>query len=140
METWISQHEKLLLWVTGFSILTFVGTLILLPIMAVRIPTHYFNPIKRQRFLWRKHPPLIRFFLLLAKNILGIAFILSGIAMVFLPGQGLITIFIGIILTDFPGKFKFERWIIQHKVILQSINWLRAKQNRPPLKSKWEHF
>jgi len=40
------------------------------------------------------------------KNIIGVIFITSGIIMLFIPGQGIITIIIGIILADFPGKSK----------------------------------
>ena len=53
--------------------------------------------------------------------------------MLVLPGQGLITIFIGLMLSNYPGKYKIEKKIIATPKILKSINWLRKKSNEPPL-------
>jgi hypothetical protein len=71
--------------------------------------------------------------LLLGKNLLALTLIAGGIAMLLLPGQGLLTILIGVMLLDFPGKYPLERRIVQQPKVLQTINWLRAKGNRPPL-------
>ena len=70
---------------------------------------------------------------LLAKNLLGVVFVLMGIAMLVLPGQGLLSIFVGVMLLNFPGKYRFERWLIKKPSVLRSINWLRRKSRRPPL-------
>ena len=66
---------------------------------------------------------------------LGAIFIVAGIAMIFLPGQGAITILIGITLTDFPGKYRLERWLVTRRPILRSINWLRERRGHPPLRT-----
>ena len=54
--------------------------------------------------------------------------------MLFVPGQGLFTIFIGLILSNYPGKYYIERRIVAMPKILKTINWLRRKTNKPPLK------
>jgi hypothetical protein len=36
-------------------------------------------------------------------------------------------------LIDFPGKFRFERWLVAREPVRQSINWLRNRAGRPPL-------
>ena len=47
--------------------------------------------------------------------------------------QGLLTILIGIMLTDFPGKYKLERWLVRKRPVLTSINWLRQRAGKSPL-------
>jgi hypothetical protein len=54
--------------------------------------------------------------------------------MLFLPGQGVLTIIAGLIMTDYPGKFELERRIVSNKKILEKLNWLRNKANQPSLK------
>ena len=53
--------------------------------------------------------------------------------MLLTPGQGLLSILVGIMLMDLPGKYKVERAIIRKEKVLSTINWLRAKAHRPPL-------
>lgn len=57
----------------------------------------------------------------------------AGILMLALPGQGLLTIIIGLVLMDFPGKYYAERWVISRHSILLSINWIRKKADKPAL-------
>jgi hypothetical protein len=71
--------------------------------------------------------------LLTAKNLLGYILIAAGIVMLVLPGQGTLTILIGILLVDFPGKYRLERWVVGRGPVLQSINWFRRRAGRPPL-------
>jgi hypothetical protein len=72
---------------------------------------------------------------LVAKNLCGVVLILAGIVMLVLPGQGILTILVGLICVDFPGKFAFERWAIRRRGVIHSINWLRKKAGREPLMS-----
>jgi hypothetical protein len=53
--------------------------------------------------------------------------------MLLLPGQGLLTIFVGLGLLDFPGKRKLELGIIRLRGVRDSIDWLRHKANKEPL-------
>ncbi len=133
MITFIHNHEGLLLWLTLASAIGLIASLVLIPWILIQIPSDYFSHEKRQKHQWRNYPPIIRLALLLMKNILGVIFIISGIIMLFTPGQGIITIIIGIILADFPSKYKIERWIINNPAILRSINQLRAKAKQNPL-------
>ena len=68
------------------------------------------------------------------KNIIGYALILGGLLMLVLPGQGLFTIFIGLLLSNYPGKYYLERKLIAMPKIYKTVNWLRKKSNQPPLK------
>ena len=67
------------------------------------------------------------------KNSIGLILILCGILMLILPGQGVLTIITGLIFLDYPGKFKFERLLVRNKLILNSMNWIRRKLNKPDL-------
>ena len=53
--------------------------------------------------------------------------------MLVLPGQGLFTIIIGLMLSNYPGKYFIERKFIALPSVLKTINWLRKKSNKPPL-------
>lgn len=66
------------------------------------------------------------------KNLLGFTVLMAGIAMLFLPGQGLLTILIALMLLDFPYKRQILDRIIQQEKIRNSLNWIRKKRRRPP--------
>jgi len=124
---YISTHEHLVFWSLLISAITFVGTLLIVPALVCRIPVDYFNHTSREPTAWVEHHPIIRMALLVAKNLLGYVVILMGIAMLVLPGQGLLTIILGLMLINFPGKYRLERWLMSRKPILKSANWLRKK-------------
>jgi hypothetical protein len=65
--------------------------------------------------------------------VLGAVFLLAGLAMLFTPGQGLLTILMGIMLLNFPGKQRLELAIVRRPAVLKSINWVRGRAGRPPL-------
>jgi archaellum biogenesis protein FlaJ (TadC family) len=129
----IQSHTGLVTLLALFSVFTFIGTLIIVPWLVIRIPADYFSHVKREKTLFAQHHPLIRIILLVIKNTLGYIVILLGIALLILPGQGILTILAGLVLVDFPGKYKFERWLVSRKRVLKSINWLRRRAHKTPL-------
>ncbi len=133
MIQWIQIHEMALLWLTAVSVITFVGSLIVVPFLVVRIPADYFAGKEGHGKSWANYHPVIRGILLTGKNMLGYILIAAGLAMLVLPGQGTLTILIGILLVDFPGKYRLERWVVTRGPVLQSINWLRQRAGHAPL-------
>lgn len=133
MNGWIGLHETALFWLGLVSLITFAGTVIAVPLLVVRIPTDYFVRRKRHPGPWKAQHPLIRIVLLIGKNLLGLLLLATGVVLLFLPGQGLVMGFIGIMLMDFPGKFGLERWIIRQKKVLSTVNWLRTRAGREAL-------
>lgn len=133
MTNLIDNYEDLFFWLTVASIIAFVASIILTPWIVSKIPSDYFSHTKRQKYQWDDQPKIIRLIFVFLKNILGGIFIIGGIAMLFLPGQGIMTIIIGLLMMDFPYKYKVERWIIKQPSVLGSINKLRAKAKQPPL-------
>jgi hypothetical protein len=59
---------------------------------------------------------------------------LMGVAMLVLPGQGVLTIITGLLLLDFPGKYRFERWLVRRGPVLRGVNWLRDRAGRQALR------
>ncbi len=137
---WIRANRAFLSWLAPLSVLTFIGTLIAIPILVIHIPEGYFLHEKRKPVYKVRSFSGLRILYLILKNIIGILFLISGLAMLLLPGQGLLTILIGLMLMDFPGKYALERRIIHQEKILSTINWLRAKARRPPVQVKKERM
>ena len=134
MPDWISLDEATIWYLAVFSIVSFVGSLLLIPVLVIRIPEDYFAEKKRHSWEpWAHEHPFIRWSLIVAKNILGYLFIILGIAMLVLPGQGILTILIGIMFINFPGKYRLERWVVMRGPILKTINRLRRRAGHPPL-------
>ena len=125
-------HSSLLVFLFGLSVVMFVGSLIAIPWILLRLPAHYFDE-RHPRTWLEKHHPVFRALAIGLKNLLGAIFVLAGIAMLVLPGQGLLTILIGLSFVDFPGKRSLERRIISAPMILHTINRLRERFGRSPL-------
>ena len=116
-----------------FSVVCFFVTLAIIPWLVVKIPHDYFVEKRRTALLSGKLPFGIRILVLVLKNCLGLVIVALGIIMLIIPGQGVLTIVIGLILIDFPGKYHLERRLMQRKPVLKSVNWLRVRRQKPPL-------
>lgn len=128
--TWFEIHESLFWWFTISSALAFIGTLIVVPLLLIRMPADYFT---RQRPYYHGQHPIIHWIILISKNLFGIIFLLAGIVMLFLPGQGIITIMLAISLLNFPEKRYLERQFISLPRVLSTINNIRRRADQPPL-------
>jgi hypothetical protein len=133
MTEWLQTHESALWWAGILSLITFLGTLIAIPVLVVRIPDDYFTRAERPPEHWSFRYPLVRPTVLILKNLLGAVFFLLGLSMLFLPGQGILTMLIGVTLMNFPGKRALERAIIRERPVHRAVNWLRARAHRAPL-------
>ena len=113
--------------VSLLSISVFVASILVLRLIVVRLPATYFSASGIRR---RGSAGLV---VRVGKNLLGIVLLGAGIVMLFTPGQGILTILIGLSLVDFPGKFRLERWLISRPRVLPTINGWRARAGRPAL-------
>jgi hypothetical protein len=100
----------------------------------VKIPPNYFSTHYERDFL-PDSPWLVRWGAVILKNVFGVFLILLGIVLSLpgVPGQGILTILLGIIMLDIPGKRPIEAKIIQRPAVLSAINKLRARYDKPPL-------
>ena len=134
MLDWVSANQSLLVWLSSLSILTFVGSIVALPWLAGMIPEDYFLDSKTAQENTNRSPSFLRLLAVAGKNLFGLLLLCAGILMLFLPGQGLLTIIISLLLLDYPGKKIFERRIVRYKSILQGINWIRVKGGHSSIK------
>ncbi|HPI93913.1 MAG TPA: PGPGW domain-containing protein [Deltaproteobacteria bacterium] len=130
---WAKAHPLLMTGLWGLSVVTFFGTLLAIPMMVVRMPQDYFLYDRADLREYRKQHPAFRLFSVILKNILGVVFIAAGIVMLFLPGQGVLTILIGMTLVSFPRKRALEIRLVRRPAVLRTLNWIREKSGRQPL-------
>jgi len=127
----ILNYKNFILWLGSISFLVFIFSLISIKWLVALIPSDYFIEDKRNKY--QSSYPLTWLISIIIKNIVGYILIIGGILMLVLPGQGLFTIIIGLMLSNYPGKYFIERKFIAIPTVLKTINWLRKKSNKPPL-------
>lgn len=126
--TWGSILLGVGLFLTSLA-LSFVA----IAIVMVKLPENYFSSHYKQDFLpnssW-----LVRWGAVIGKNIAGVFLILLGILLSLpgVPGQGILTILLGLIFIDIPGKRPLEARIIKRPTVLAAVNKLREKYGKPP--------
>lgn len=124
----------------GFLIgaLIFVGTflinLAIVSFILVRIPANHFSKSRKTKF-WSGPHPLLHAAGVVGKNIGGLLLVVLGIVLSLpgVPGQGLLTVLLGIMLLDFPGKNRLEQKLLSRPSIVNAINGLRARFGKKPL-------
>ncbi|MCA9139893.1 MAG: hypothetical protein KDB00_24135 [Planctomycetales bacterium] len=134
LTTFVGEHKTLLSWFAVISGILFVGCLLVVPWLVTRIPSNYFLSDHRPKLPFADRHPVLRWTGLIAKNLVGGILIAAGVAMLILPGQGILTMVMGGLLLDFPGKHRLERRVIRIKFVLRSINWLRHRSGVEPIK------
>ncbi len=130
---WIQFNKTSLFWLGIGSMVTFAAALFGMPFLIVRIPTDYFSTHRRHHEILSGLHPVLHVVIWIGKNILGILFILAGMMMLVLPGQGILTIVAGILLLSFPGKFHLARWIVTRSPVRRTLNWFRRRAGKDPL-------
>ena len=125
-------YKNLIFWFGSISLFVFIFSLISIKWLVSLIPEDYFINKKDSKI--KNNNLIVWYLILILKNLVGYSLILGGIVMLVLPGQGLFTIIIGLMLSNYPGKYSLEKKFIAIPTILKSINWLRKKSNKPPLK------
>ncbi len=125
----IENHAALFSGLALFSLVMFVFSLIAIPLVFVMLPPDYLTRPEQ-----RGGPTgWLRWVYWVVKNLVGWIFIIAGIIMLLIPGQGLLSILIGLILIHFPGKRKLIKRIMGRPKILRSVNAIRAKAGKAPL-------
>lgn len=136
---WLASFWESLTWSrvllgVGLFALSFGLSILAIAIVMVKIPENYFSSHYQQDFL-PNSSFLVRWGAVILKNLLGVFLILLGVVLSLpgVPGQGLLTILLGLIMLDIPGKRPLEAKIIKRPTILAAINNLRTKYKKPPL-------
>ncbi|MFN6965121.1 MAG: hypothetical protein ACK4S4_15355 [Pyrinomonadaceae bacterium] len=118
----------------GLFLLSLAASFAAIVFVMVKIPPEYFSVHHRREFLPGK-VWYVRYSAVIAKNVLGAFLIVLGILLSLpgVPGQGILTILLGLIMLDIPGKRPLEAKIIQRPAVLTAVNRLRARYGKPPL-------
>lgn len=131
-DLWVSLTLGKVLVGVGLFLLSLAISFAAIGIVMVKLPANYFSTHYVQDFL-PDSPLLVRWGAVIAKNIAGILLILLGIILSLpgVPGQGILTILLGLIMVDIPGKRPLEARIIKRPTVLAAVNKLRDRYNKP---------
>lgn len=133
IEFWHSLAWSSILLGAGLFLLSLALSFAAIAIVMVKLPANYFSSHYTHDFLpnssW-----LVRWGAVIGKNIAGVLLILLGILLSLpgVPGQGILTILLGLIFLDIPGKRPLEARIIKRPTVLAAVNRLRGKYGKPP--------
>ena len=116
-------------------VVTFVVATGVVSFVVVKLPATYFHPDHDREVLKDKHPT-IRWAGIIGKNLGGVILMVLGVVMSMpgIPGPGLVTILFGVMLVDFPGKRRLEHKIVSRPSVLKTINNLRERFGKKPIK------
>jgi hypothetical protein len=125
--------SQVLQWLGLLSVVTFIGSLLIVPWLILRLEPHYFIRHRMEVRQQHKRHPVAAVLLFGLRNTFGLLLLAAGLAMLVLPGQGVLTLLIGLSLMDFPGKHRLLEKVVQIHKVQQSLNWIRRKGDREEL-------
>ena len=109
MESIFLDYFKVVIpYLVGISIFIMVISLLSIKWLVNQIPSDYLIKNTTETS-FNKLPVPLRILIFIFKNLLGYLLILGGMIMLILPGQGLLTMMVGLVLSDYPGKKVFEK-------------------------------
>jgi putative transmembrane protein PGPGW len=112
------------------SIVLAVGGALLGPWLIGRLPRDYFVRRREERALDPRY---------IARNFLGLLLLGAGVAMLVLPGQGVLTLLVGLSLLNFPGKRRLELKLLRLPRINHAVTKIRARRGQPPFELGMDH-
>jgi hypothetical protein len=132
--TWRWPSNEEIAWGVGLFVLTAGLSVLVTGWILVNLPPDYFRGPTAPPF-WNTRHPFLRWFGRVGKNLLGAILVIVGIILALpgVPGQGVLTILIGVMFLDIPGKRKLEQRLVQWPRVLGTINALRRRFRRPEL-------
>ena len=128
---WANANTGLLFGLAAASLLGLVATALLVPLVIGRLPEDEFCERRAPKHRWHGRHPAWSVTLRVLRDVIGVFCVLAGIAMLVLPGQGLLTIFVGLLLTEFPGKRRLVLQIVNRRLVQQTLNWIRKRRGAP---------
>jgi hypothetical protein len=125
--------QKVLVGALIFLVSFFVN-LGIVSVILVKLPADHFSKSRKTKF-WAGPRPALHAAKVIGKNIAGILLVALGIVLSLpgVPGQGLLTVLLGIMLLDFPGRDRLEQKLLSKPSIVNAINRLRGRFGKPPL-------
>ena len=131
-EIWLAAHTALVAVIGTLSVLLSVAGLVLTPWIIARLPDDFFHRLTQPPPPVRRRPHPMR---VVGRNVLGALLVGLGVLLVPLPGPGALAALLGLALADFPGKRRFLTWVLCRPAVWRSINWLRRRAGRGPMRA-----
>lgn len=132
LPVWLEQAlPELIVWGSILSLGTLLAVIFIVPWVVQRLPADYFNEPGRHP-LREDDGGAGEWLLAALKNLLGALLVTLGLLMLFTPGQGLVTLLAGLLLMNFPGKYRLERALVSREGVMRALNWFRRRRGRPP--------
>ena len=127
--TWRSVLVGASIFVASFFV-----NLAIVSIILVKLPADYFSKNRKTKF-WSGPRPWLHAAKVIGKNIGGVLLVALGVVLSLpgVPGQGLLTVLLGVMLLDFPGRHRLEQKLLSKPSIVNTINRLRGRFGKPPL-------
>lgn len=116
------------------SILSFVVSLVCVPWLINRLDICFFTLQSHEQRIRKRREQhlLLMVVIMIIRHCVGFILLAIGIALLFMPGQGILTILIALALMDFPGKYRFITTIVKQKQVRLILDWIRRKGGRQP--------
>ena len=124
-----ADYHQYFFWMGIVSFVVFIASLLLTPLLLGKIPQDYFIHTNQHKVEIEHLGHLI---IVVIRTLIGFVLLIAGIIMLVTPGQGIISILLGLFLMEFPGKRKLELKLINHEPTFKALNWLRGKANKEP--------
>lgn len=129
----------MLWWSAASSVVLFLASLVLIFWVIVRLPADYFARRIKRRNTFRERHPILMSMVTVVRNLVAVLLICIGVLLLVLPGQGLLTIFMGMLIASFPGRRRLINSLVARPSILRNLNRVRRRAGREPLQSPHLH-
>ena len=125
--------RKVLIGASIFLV-SFFANLGIVSLILVKLPADHFRKSRKTKF-WSGPRPWLHAAKVIGKNIGGVLLVALGVVLSLpgVPGQGLLTVLLGIMLLDFPGRHRLEQKLLSKPSIVNTINSLRGRFGKKPL-------
>lgn len=127
------NHEQLI-WLLGIgSVVLLVGTALLIPWLIIILPADFFARKLGSPEAQSSRSRMSTIVLAVCRNLIGAVLLVAGFIMLFVPGQGLLTILVALALIDFPGKRILLLRMISSPRVFNAANGIRRWAGKPEL-------
>src|SRR5690349_17559458 len=93
------------------SVAMFVGSIVAVPVFLVKVPDDYFIRGHARRSRARR----------ILTTLLGVTLVALGIAMLVLPGQGILTILVGLGILELPFRDRLIARLLNHAKVSAAV-------------------
>jgi len=117
----------------GVFAVSFIVSLATVVWVVLKLPADYFRdpPEHNQQGTSASNLPT-RIMIALVRNLLGLLLVVAGVILSLpgVPGQGILTIILGLMLMQFPGKRYLEKRFLAQPRVLAILNRIRRRYGR----------